>query len=60
MTFQIIFRQNCENTTVKKLEKRTKVDFLFERGSNLSNSQLLKLGQNVRKSQLFEKSLDPN
>ena len=42
-TFQIIFKQN---TTVKKPETRTKVDFLFERANILSKSQLIKLAQN--------------
>ena len=57
MTFQIIFRQNFEITAVKRVEERTKVDFLFERSNILSNSQLIKLGQNIRKSQLFKKAL---
>ena len=29
--FQIILEENCENTTAKKSETRTKVDSLFER-----------------------------
>ena len=46
----------------KKPETRTKVDFLFERAEPTfyPKSQLIKLAQKVRKSQLFDTDLDPN
>ena len=54
-TVLILSGQNCENTTAKKSETRTKVDFLFERANIFCpKSQLVKLAQKVRKNQLFE------
>ena len=44
----------------KKPETRTKLDFLFEKANILSKSQLVKLAQKVRKSQLLETNIDLN
>ena len=35
----MISEQNCENTTAKKQETRTKLDFLFERAKILSKKK---------------------
>ena len=35
--------QNCENTTTKIIETKTKVDFILERANILSKSRLVKL-----------------
>ena len=40
----MIFEQNCENTTAKKPETRTKVDFLFEKANILSKKPAFKIG----------------
>ena len=48
----------CENTTAKKPETSTELDLLSERANISSKTQLAKLAQEVRKSQIFETNLD--
>ena len=48
-TFQVIFEQNCENTTGKKPETRTKVEFLFERVNISSKKPAHKIGSKLKK-----------
>ena len=57
----MIFGQNRENTTVKKARNKEKGGFLnLKPPTFCQKSQLIKLAQKLRKSQLIETNLDPN
>ena len=51
-TFQI-FEQNRENTTAKKPETKTEVDFSFERVNILSKKPACKIGLKIKKKANF-------
>ena len=55
-----MFQQNFENTTAKKPETRTKVDFLFERVNILSKMPARKIGSKIKEKPTFEANLDLN
>ena len=47
-----MFAQNCENTTAKNKETRTKVDFLFEKANILIKRPARKLARKLRQTNL--------
>ena len=49
----MIFEQNRKNTTAKKPETRTKVDFLFERANILSKKRVRKIDSKMKKKTIF-------
>ena len=57
--FRIIFEQNCD-TAAKKARNKDKGGSFVERANILSKSQLVKLAQQLRNSQLFETNIDQN
>ena len=49
----MIFEQNCKNTTAKKPETKTKVDFLSERANILSKKSAGKIDPKMKKKPTF-------